>query len=82
MLRVARESKGRWMVVKEASEGRTRFLEEEKRRVEEQEKRLQARKVEIDRELEEERVLLGQVAEQLSRLEGLAVDEEETNSWV
>ena len=82
VLRVARESRRRWMVVKEASEGRTRFLEEEKRRVEEQEKRLQARKVEIDRELEEERVLLGQVAEQLSRLEGLAVDEEETNSWV
>ena len=82
VLRVARESRRRWTGLKEASVGRTGFLEEEKRRIVEQEKKLGARKEEIEAELEEERILLGQVEEQLARLEGFGLEEEVAESWV
>ena len=82
VLRVAKESRRRWTGLKEASVGRTGFLEEEKRRIVEQERKLGARKEEIEAELEEERILLGQVEEQLARLEGFGSEEEVLESWV
>ena len=43
---------------------------------------IKARKEEIEAELEEERILLGQVEEQLARLEGFGSEEEVLESWV